>query len=53
MQWSRERLTALLTPLSATGLDAAGSATITQLKSLTGEVRHRAGAPLGPTRSSG
>ena len=39
MQWSRDRLTALLTPLPATGLDAAlGTATITQLKSLTGEV---------------
>ncbi len=47
MQWSRERLTALLTPLPAAGLDAAlGTATITQLKSLTGEVWHRAGTAL-------
>ncbi len=51
MQWSRERLTALLTPLPATGLDAAlGTATITQLKSLTGEVRNRASATLPATR---
>ena len=39
VQWSRDRLTALLTPMTATGLDAAlGTATITQLKNLTGEV---------------
>ena len=39
VQWSRERLAALLTPMPATGLDAAlGAATIVQLKNLTGEV---------------
>ena len=54
MQWSRERLTALLTPLSATGLDAAlGTATITQLKSLTGEVWRHAGHITASMHSSG
>ena len=39
MQWSRDRLAALLTPLPATNLDAAlGTASIIQLKSMTGEV---------------
>ncbi len=48
LQWSRERLAALLAPLPVTNLDAAlGTASIVQLKNMTGEVVRAQLALLG------